>query len=269
MKKQIVILLFICLSSLNADTKTGKNKMGEFNNINSSGEWVKVLDDDFSGDWRQKWTLDGKNATLKNTADGLDFASGPLEGKDESHAVLWTKDIFKGDIKIEYDFTRMDNATKYVNILYLHASGSGKGKFSEDISKWSELRKIASMKMYFNHMNLYHISYAAFKNDNDDPGKDYIRARRYIPETDKGLAQTDLLPDNFNTGFFDKGVKHHITVIKKDDDLYMKVSNPNQEKVYHWKTNTAPPVKEGRIGLRQMLTRRSIYKNFKVYSIKK
>lgn len=242
--------------------------MLNFENINNSGEWTEIFDDPFTGDWQNNWTLDGEKATLTNTAEGLDFAAGPLELEEESHAVLWSKAIYEGDIKIEYDYTRMDDATKYVNIIYIHAHGSGKGEFVEDITAWAHLREIASMKMYFNHMNLYHISYAAFNNDNDEKGKDYIRARRYMPEG-QGLDQTDLEPDNFNTGFFAKGVKHHITVIKKGDDLYMKVSNPDQEKVYHWKTNTAPPVKRGRIGLRHMLSRRAVYKNLKVYSLKK
>lgn len=269
MKNLIILAIIFCVGNLNADQKGIKKKMEEFNKINNSEKWVKVLDDPCTEDWHKNWTLDGEIAKVKNSPEGMDLAAGPLEEKDASHAVLWTKDTFEGDIRIEYEFTRMDDATKYVNILYFHATGSGKGAFKEDIAEWAELRKVASMNMYFKHMNLYHISYAAFGNKNDDSTKDYIRARRYIPETDKGLEQTDLMPDNFNTGLFAKGVKHQITVIKKGDDLFMKISNPEKERLCHWKTNSAPPVNKGRIGLRQMLTRRSVYKNFKVFSLKK
>lgn len=264
--KLIIGLLFLNIIYLMADDQKKIKTMEAFDKINNSEKWAKVLDDSCTEDWQKNWTLDGKIATVKNTPEGMVLSAGPVEEKDASHAVLWTKKVFAGDIKIDYEFTRLDDATKYVNILYFHAAGSGKGEFKEDIAEWADLRTVASMRMYFNHMNLYHISYAAFGNNNDDPTKDYIRARRYIPETDKGLDATDLSPDNFNTGFFAKGIKHRITVIKKGDDLFMKVSNPEKENLFHWKTDTAPPLNKGRIGLRQMLTRRSEYKNFKVYS---
>ena len=51
------------------------------------------------------------------------------------------------------------------------------------------------MSEYCNHMHLLHISYAAFKIGNADPQNDYIRARRYMPGTGKGLAETDIKPD--------------------------------------------------------------------------
>ena len=36
------------------------------------------------------------------------------------------------------------------------------------------------MRNYYDHMNLLHISYAAFENTNTEEGNDYIRARRYL-----------------------------------------------------------------------------------------
>ena len=46
------------------------------------------------------------------------------------------------------------------------------------------------MRLYFNHMNTYHISYAAFRQKNDDSEEDYIRGRRYMPDAGKGLSGT-------------------------------------------------------------------------------
>ena len=43
------------------------------------------------------------------------------------------------------------------------------------------------MSMYFNHMNTYHISYAAYGNTDEPDKHDYIRARRYMPESGNGL----------------------------------------------------------------------------------
>ena len=132
--------------------------------------------------------------------------------------VLWTKQSFEGDLKIEYDYTRIDNETRCVNILYIQATGSGKGPYARDISQWNELRKVPAMATYFNHMHAYHISYAAFPNSGENRVS-YIRARRYLPEG-KGLKGTELAPDYDPQGFFAQGVTHHITVIKKDRDLF-------------------------------------------------
>jgi hypothetical protein len=65
----------------------------------------------------------------------------------------------------------------------------------------SDLRKVPAMATYFNHMNLYHISYAAFPPD----GGQYIRARRYMPETGKGLDGTALEPDYYPKTLFRAG----------------------------------------------------------------
>jgi hypothetical protein len=77
-------------------------------------------------------------------------------------------------------------------------------------------------------MNTYHISYAAH------PGtkKAYIRGRRYMPEK-QGLNGTELKPDYSTPKLFATGVKHHITVIKQDRYLYMRVENPDQVAYFH------------------------------------
>ena len=63
-----------------------------------------------------------------------------------------------------------------MNILYIQATGSGEEPFVKDITEWNELRRAPAMRMYFDHMNTYHISYAAFPNNEDTTS--YIRARR-------------------------------------------------------------------------------------------
>ena len=79
--------------------------------------------------------------------------------------VLWTEDEFQGDVKIEYEYTRLDNETNCVNILYIQASGSGEAPYHEDITQWYQLAacRVLAMRMYFDHMHTYHISYAAFQ----------------------------------------------------------------------------------------------------------
>ena len=156
----------------------------------------------------------------------MDLTAGPEFRNDAHHMVLWTRESFAGDLKIEYDYTRLDNEKQCVTILYIQATGSGEAPCLKDIAQWNALRGVSAMKMYFNHLNTYHISYAAFPNSGDDRTQ-YFRARRYMPKK-TGLRNTDLEPDYYPKGLFESGVEHKITVIKKDRDLFMRVENPDQ-----------------------------------------
>jgi lysophospholipase L1-like esterase len=220
--------------------------------------WQEAFHDPCTGNWREGWFLDGKVATVENTEKGMVLTSGPESGNDAHNIVLWTRDVFAGDIKIEYDFTRLDKSEEGVNIIYIQATGSGNGPFAEDIAKWSELRTTPAMRMYFDHMNTYHISYAVGM-----PGSEYIRARRYIPDAD-GLKGTDLPPDYGKTDLFSPGVPHQITIIKRGQTLSMRVQSPEKTAFYHWQNDRHPPITRGRVGLRQMFTKSGRYANFRV-----
>jgi len=127
--------------------------------------------------WQEKWFLNGERGTVRNTPSGIVFSAGPVRGDDGSHNVLWTRDVFEGDIMIEFDYTRLDDVDCAVNILYILATGIGVPPYSEDITEWSHLRVRPYMSTYYQYMNLLHISYAA-----NLPGglqNDYVRARRY------------------------------------------------------------------------------------------
>jgi len=227
-------------------------------------DWKPIFMDDFKDPWQNNWFLDGQKAQLKNSKSGLIFKAGTTPASDAAHAVLWTKESFEGDLRVEFDFTRKDTATKFVNILYLFAEGSGVGVYDKDISKWNNLRTIPAMSTYFEHMNAYHISFAAFENDNTDANADYIRFRRYLPERGLGLNGTDCKPEYMNTGLFRTGLSCHITVIRRGNELYMKINNPEKETLCHWQTTEFPVLNSGRIGLRLMGSRVSEFRNFKV-----
>jgi hypothetical protein len=229
----------------------------------NGGNWKTVFEDPCTGDWTERWFLDGEIAAVRNGPEGMQLTAGPRFGEDTHHMVLWTRESFCGDLKIEYDYTRLDFETRCVNILYLGATGSGTPPYSTDIADWSELRRKPAMKLYFNHMNLYHVSYAAFGNSNDDGSDEYIRARRYAPEG-TGLKGTDLEPDYFQTGLWAPGVPHHVTVIKRGREISMRIENPEQVKFCHWKDPADKPIESGRIGLRQMFTRSARYANFRI-----
>lgn len=230
-----------------------------FEKVAAGAAWAEVFSDSCTADWKEKWFLDGEVGTVTNSSEGMTLTAGPQFRNDAHHMVLWTKDSFEGDLKIEYEYTRLDQAPNCVTILYIQATGIGKGPYAKDITKWSGLRKTPAMKMYYDHMHAYHISYAA----NPGTEKAYIRGRRYMPES-QGLKGTELNPDYSTPKVFATGVKHHITVIKKDRDLYMRVENPDEVVYCHMPNTDLPVITEGRIGLRHMFTRSARYANFRV-----
>lgn len=227
--------------------------------------WNEVFYDDCTQDWRKLWFLDGKKAVIEQSDKGMDFFAGETFKDDSCHAVLWTKDSFEGDIKIEFNYTRLDRENRCVNILYLQAIGMGEGPYDKDISQWNELREIPAMSQYFERMHTYHISFAAFNNeDSIDPG--YIRARRYMAS---GLEGTALTPDYEPEDFFEYGVQHKMTVIKAGDHLYLHIDNGDKTKLCHWHNTEFPSIYEGRIGLRHMFTRAARYNDFKIAVLSK
>ena len=227
-----------------------------------AAQWKQVFADDCTGDWKEQWFLDGEVGTVTTGPDGMTLTAGPEFKNDAHHMVLWTKQEFEGDVKIEYDYTRLDKENRCVTILYIQATGSGKDEFHKDIAKWNELRKVPAMRTYYNNMNLYHISYAAFGNDGKSTTS-YVRARRYMPH-ESGLKGTDLEPDYFSKTLFATNVKHHITVIKKDRDLFMRIESPEQVYYCHMTNPKLPAITEGRIGLRHMFTRSARYEHIRV-----
>lgn len=255
----------IKLNSDDSEKGNGKAMADEFDDVD--GVWRLAFSDACVGDWRDNWTLDGVKASASNGPDGLTLSGGPDAADNGQSAVLWTKRPFSGDLKIEYEYTRLDSETKRVNILYIQAAGSGKGPYVKDISRWAGLRTSPSMPVYFNNMNLYHISYAAFENSNQDPREDYIRARRYMPLAGKGLDGTALKPDYSRTGLFETGVAHKIEVVKKGLRISMRVRAPGKELLCRFDASALPPVEEGFVGLRHMSARSARYKDFRVFEL--
>jgi hypothetical protein len=176
--------------------------------------------------------------------------------------VLWTRESFDGDVRIDYEFTRLDREHRCVNILYIQATGSGEPPYSEDIAEWSHLRRVPAMREYFSHMNAYHVSYAAFTNDDSvDPG--YIRARRYMAG---GLDGTEFGGDFDPAGLFEYGVPHAMTAIKSGDHVYPRIVNHRRDLLCHWHNTRFPAITRGRIGLRHMFTRGARYYDIRISS---
>ncbi len=220
------------------------------------------MDDSCRGDWHEQWFLDGLIAKVENSQDGMNFTAGPEFGNDAHHAVLWTKESFQGDVKIEYNYTRTDNQTINVNILYIQAQGvNGRDK---DISKWNKLREVPTMKIYYEYMNPLHISYSAFPMVNDDPEDDYLRVRKYPISEKISFDKMEVEPTYFKIGLFKPYVTYKVTVIKSGNELYMDVEGDGRRECYIWDISNKEPLTDGRIGLRHMYTRSAQYSDFKV-----
>lgn len=230
-----------------------------FDAVNRAG-WNEVFCDPCTGDWQKQWFLDGEIGRVECDDAGMRLIAGPEFGNDAHHMVLWTKASFEGDLKIEFEYTRLDHETRCVNILYIQATGSGEAPYSSDISTWTGLRRVPAMSVYFDHMHTLHLSYAAFPWDDSAP---YIRGRRYMPGA-TGLDGTDMDPDYFPEGLFEPDVPHKVTVIKKGRELVGVISNPSQDYPFYMVNRDRPPVTEGRVGLRHMFTRSACYKNIRI-----
>lgn len=226
-------------------------------------DWKLTFQDDCTKDWTEHWTLDGLKASVEHTNKGMHFKAGPKAKNDAHHAVLWTKASFSGEVKIEFDYTKTDNENRFVNILYIQATGDGEGVYEKDISKWKALREVPAMKVYFENMNAFHISYSAFGNKGD--GLHYVRARRYPKPNNKPFDITRIEPSYDMQGLFENGKTYHITAIKTSTRLSFKMEHGDQAEYFEWDISKVAPITEGRIGIRHMYTRSAVYKNFKIY----
>lgn len=266
MKINPLLILLLFLSIL---TKAQNTDNKEFDILNKSKQWQLQFQDSGTKDWQTKWFLDGLQSNIKNTKAGMLFNAGTTAGADAAHAVLWSKESFKGNLKMEFNFTRKDSATKWAIILYLQATGTGIAPYVEDISKWNNLREIPAMKTYFNNMKALHISYSSFENDNNDPKKDYIRVRQYPVAKGQNFNTTTEIPNAFfETGLFKTDENYKITVIKTSEKLFFKVVGKNSSKLFSWDLKNQPKLFEGRIGLRHMATRSAVYKDISIYTMK-
>lgn len=238
----------------------------DIDKVNKITEWELQFSDPCIENWEDNWFLDGELATIENSEKGMKFSAGPVNRNDAHHAVLWTKDSFIGDIKIEYNYTRTDSQIVNVNILYIQATGIGKDSFDVDILKWNKFRQIPTMSKYYKYMKTIHVSYAAFKMENDNPKADYLRVRQYPVTEEITFSDMEIPPTYHETGLFETGITYKLIWIKTETKLLLTVEGNNLTKKFSWTLNKPELITEGRIGLRHMFTRAAQYSDFKIYT---
>lgn len=247
MKEILITLLSVCALEA-ADMKT----------------WKRVFFDPCTDNWERNWFLDGSKGKVRNTPEGMILTSGPGVREDASHVVLWTRESFSGDIRVEYDFTRIDKMEDETSvcIFYLQATGTGAGPFEEDIFLWRKLREEPAMSLYFMNMNCYHVSYAC----TGGADRDYVRARRYPAKTQKDFQYgTRLDPSYENVDRFHPGDTYRFAFEKIGTNLTFTASRGGKTDTFDWNTSGFPPIISGRLGLRQMFARESRYARFEVF----
>ncbi len=237
-----------------------------YEDVKNSAAWELQFEDPCTGNWQEGWFLDGEIATVENSELGMNFTAGEEFGNDAHHAVLWTDKTFQGDVKVEFDYTRTEEQTINVNIIYIQAQGIGTEEYPKDIKTWNDKRTIPKMSIYYECMDPLHISFAAFPMVNEDPNNDYIRARKYPVSETITFDDMEVPPSYDGIGLFKPWITYKVTVIKTDHRLYMQVVGDDQDKCYEWDLTEKAKLEDGRIGLRHMYTRAARYKDFKVYT---
>lgn len=252
----LAAFVFVSCTGLQLDADSGSSKV--------------LFEDDMMSNWQENWFLDGKEATLEHRDEGLFFSGGTItkpmdrEKYHAHHAVLWTKQVFEGDIKITFDMTRVDHSGYGNTLLYIMAQGIGEGEFAKDITEWNDYREIPAMDKYFSYMDLLSISF-----------RHNLRARRYplkSADPDAEPIGGTVHPYVDYIGII-KDKTYRVEVEKRGPLLTLRLFDKATGEKYADHTwdmtqleggKTAPVLNKGRIGLRHMSTKQFIYKNFKV-----
>jgi hypothetical protein len=234
---------------------------------------LALFEDPMTASWEQNWFVDGENAVLEHTGDGLRFhtpSSGvSREDKntyrdkfDAQHAVLWTRQEFEGDLRITYEWQPIH--TDWANLIYLQAQGIGTGPYEKDIHTWRDLRRVSSMDLYFNTMTLLSLSLRGEIRCKRYPWNDIDRDLSYEDTLVEPMADHPGLPDGHTYQMLIEKRYTSCRLVITDTgsgstiiDFTWDLSHPSPER-------KTPFFSKGRIGFRQMGGNDVIFRNLTV-----
>jgi len=270
----LVLLLVSCSRSvpMEPDTNPATGNSQQETKAESKATGKVLFVDPMTENWQKNWFLDGKNAVLEHRDGGLAFltAASKVDKRvdraafDAQHAVLWTRQEFKGDIRISYTYTKLPGCS-WQKLIYVQAQGIGEKPYVEDIHTWRDLRAVARMDKYFNYMNLIGLSVRGEVRCKRYPWKDVtrninleseFRPRAEIKEMPIGREYHVVVEKR------KKSVMLHITDAKTGEDSVEHTWDLTDEKVL--KNRDPKFVEKGRIGIRQMGGHKIIMRGFKV-----
>ena len=229
-----------------------------------------LFEDSMTDNWQEKWFLDGKKATVRTGEDGLYFAGGTVTKRQDPiayhahHAVLWTHQVFEGDIRIQYEMTRVDDSSYGTTLLYIQAQGIDTSPYDADIHAWKAIREIPAMSIYNKKMDLISLSF-----------RKELRCKRYprMDDTGKLYPRGGLVEPMQDYAGIETGKTYHVEVEKRAGSATLVLYNAHKKAVLleaTWDTTQVSDrlepqlIKKGRIGLRHMSTMQFVYKNFTV-----
>ncbi|TNF42227.1 MAG: hypothetical protein EP310_06200 [Bacteroidetes bacterium] len=227
-----------------------------------------LFEDSMTKNWQKHWFLDGQKATLVHRNNGLYFSGGTITKNDDPenyhahHAVLWTKQVFEGDIRITYEMIRVDTSDYGTTLLYIQAQGIGKGPYVKDITEWNKLREIPAMNLYFENMDLISLSF-----------RENLRCKRYPWKDAKGewYPERGLIKPMIDYDGIIPGKKYSVEVVKRKNSVTLRLYDVETNQLctnFTWDLTKIPAeleqIQKGRIGLRHMSTKQFIYSDFKV-----
>lgn len=91
-------------------------------------EWQRAFTDNPLEGFSEVWFLEGDQASAKHTDKGFVLKSGPVDARDAGHSVLWIKQSFAVDVRIECVFTRLARRSSIFpsesfQSIYVHSRG--------------------------------------------------------------------------------------------------------------------------------------------------
>jgi len=255
-----------------ADASSGKNDTTQEDQGVAKADKKVLFEDPMTGNWQKNWFLDGKNAVLEHRDGGLAFLTTASKvdkredraAFDARHAVLWTRQEFKGDIRISYTFTKLPGCS-WQKLIYVQARGIGEKPYVEDIYAWRDLRAVARMDKYFNCMNLIGLSL-----------RDQIRCKRYPwKDVTRNIDLESEIQPRAERKEMQIGRAYHVVVEKRRESIMLRITDVEggEDNVNHtWdltdekvlKNRDSKFVEEGRIGIRQMGGHKILMRDFKV-----
>lgn len=195
----------------------------------------------------------GSNWIVEQQPNGkLDVANGKMEIIDAKGCTVWFKNKLKGNIKIEYDITIVDNNGPFDRVSDMNCFWMANDpKNPDDFFKESEQR--AGHFPNYHHMKLYYVGYGGHHNSK-------TRFRRY-----NGNIDRPLLPEHDLTNkkyMIVANKKMHIKILVKDNH-----TSYTRDGDVIFEINDPEPYTSGYFGFRTVNNHMEI-ENFKVIQLK-
>ncbi len=230
----------------------------------SQARWIPALVDGGTDRWADRWLLSGdpdRGITVTNGPEGMTLRAGDGTDPRKDHAVLWTRAIFSGDVRIEYDYVVLDRYPTpigeggYCSAVLIHSRVASSAPLPADIGNWSsEQRNSDTSGPALNAViDGLQLNYAFV----GDPRGNPFRLR-----SNPGYR---LVGESAGVPVFEVGTEYHLVIEKVATTVSIAANPPTGLSVSH--SFASPEIGQhlyGRIGLRNMNHREARYRNIRI-----